>query len=53
MVVSFLCHRYGSMQENWVMRGEKRMSVENDGMGEKISLYSTLYILMFCLVSLE
>jgi len=40
MVISFLYHRYGSMQANRVRHGEKWMSVGNDGMGKLISLYS-------------
>ena len=40
MVVSFLYHRYGSMQANGVIDGEKWMSVGNGGISMVISLYS-------------
>ena len=40
MVMSFLCYRYGSMQVNGVIHGEKLTSVGNDVMSQMISLYS-------------
>ena len=39
MVMSFLYHRYGSMQVIGVIHGEKWMSVGNDRMSKMISLY--------------
>ena len=50
MVMSFFYH-HGVVQANGVIRGEKWRSAGNDGMSKMISLYSTVYILMFCLVS--
>ena len=32
MVMSFLYHRYGSIEANGVIHGEKWISVGNDGM---------------------
>ena len=43
MVMSFLYHRYWSMQANGVPHGEKWMSVGNNEMRKMISLYSILY----------
>jgi len=52
VVLSFLYRYYEGMQVNGV-HGVKWMSVGNDGMVKMVSLYHTLYIIKFCLVSLE
>ena len=44
-------HHYENMQVNGDTHGVKWMSVENDGLVETV--FFTLYILMFCSVSLE
>jgi len=53
VVLSFLYRYYEGIQVNGVVHGVKWMSVGNDGMVKMVSLYHTLYILTFCLVSLK
>lgn len=48
MVMSFIYNCYGSMQENGVIHGEEWMSIRNDEMSKKISLYPIYSYVLYC-----
>lgn len=47
MVISFLYHRYGSMQANGAINRKEWMSVKNDAMSKVISLHSMYPYVLF------